>query len=105
MIWPQPGDLTNVEAGLTTNLGKFSVAYTFENNTFSLQFETPPGSWGSLVIPTFKDRNMTGVTYTIERMDGGDGQVRGGSKWQDGLFVGEDGLEGGNYSVVARYTS
>ncbi|KAF8583301.1 glycoside hydrolase family 78 protein [Ramaria rubella] len=103
-IWPQPGNLTSVESGLTTNLGSFSVAYEVTDTSLSLQFQAPQGTSGGIAIPTFKEQGRTKVTYTIERLDG-DRQVKVSSKWKDELFVGQDGLEGGKYHVTAHYST
>jgi len=103
-IWPQPGNLTSVEAGLATTLGDFSVAYNVTDTALSLQFAAPPGTSGAVMVPTFAELNRTGVTYTIERLDG-DGTVNVTSKWADPLFVGQDGLEGGEYLVTAQYST
>ncbi|KAF8492516.1 Six-hairpin glycosidase-like protein [Gautieria morchelliformis] len=103
-IWPQPGNLTSVEAGLSTSLGKFSVATNVTNSTLSMHFEAPQGTSGKVVIPTFKEQNKSGVTYTIERLDG-DRVVNVSSTWREEFFVGQDGLDGGEYRVVARYSS
>jgi len=56
------------------------------------------------MIPTFVDRDKTNVTYTIERIDG-DMTVNVASKWQDPLFVGQNGLESGEYLVNSEYTT
>lgn len=98
MIQPQPGNLTEVQGGLSTNLGEFAVAYSVRPNTFSMQFQTPVGTSGSVMIPTFGRK----VSYSIERLDRNT-TVGNGNKWIDPLFVGQDGLEGGSYRVEAGY--
>lgn len=103
-IWPQPGNLTNVEAGLATKLGSFSVAYNVTDTSMSLQFGAPTGTSGMVMIPTFRDQNKTNITYTIAQLDG-DMTVNMISKWQNELFVGQDGLEGGEYLVIAHYST
>jgi hypothetical protein len=68
-----------------------------------MHFEAPRGTSGKVVIPTFKEQNKSGVSYTVERLDG-DRVVKVSSTWRDELFVGQDGLDGGEYRVVARYS-
>lgn len=99
LIKPQPGNLTDVEGSLSTNLGEFSVAYNVGPDTFTMQFQTPVGTSGSLMIPTFSRR----VSYSIERLDGNK-TTGNGNKWSDEAFVGQDGLEGGSYRVEAQYS-
>ncbi|GJJ14884.1 hypothetical protein Clacol_009153 [Clathrus columnatus] len=98
MIQPQPGNLTEVEGGLSTNLGKFSVAYTVSPNSFAMQFETPVGTSGSVMIPTFGKT----VSYSIKHLN--DNKVVGDEKKLVGeFFVEQDSLEGGSYQVEANY--
>lgn len=98
VIQPQPGNLTEVQGGLSTNLGEFAVAYSVSPNTFSMEFQTPIGTSGSVMIPTFGRK----VLYSVERLDRNT-TVWDGNRWTDALFVGQGDLEGGSYRVEAVY--
>ena len=53
-IVPQPGDLEYVNAGITTNRGKFAIQWAKERNSThyrSLTFSTPGGTQGSVKLP------------------------------------------------------
>ncbi len=85
-ISPVLGDLRNVDAGFSTNLGLFSSQLTAaeDGSVGSLVFTTPPGSTGSVKLPGVSGsltstngtsvslvggmaRNLTGGTWTLQR--------------------------------------
>ncbi|KAK6065206.1 bacterial alpha-L-rhamnosidase domain-containing protein [Seiridium cupressi] len=48
---PQIGDLTQVEGGFTTRLGKFSAGWTKEaDGTINLEYDVPEGTTGDVVV-------------------------------------------------------
>lgn len=53
LIYPQPGDLTEVDAGLTTALGKFSTTFnlTTSGNYDWFSFSAPPRTTGQVKLP------------------------------------------------------
>lgn len=49
---PQFGDLQHVEGGFTTSLGKYSAAWTVEDDGgYVLDYSAPEGTSGVLVLP------------------------------------------------------
>lgn len=50
---PQFGDLTQVEGGFSTDLGKFSASWkvVHKGGQYTLRFDVPTGTQGSLVLP------------------------------------------------------
>ena len=66
MLAPQFGDLTSVEGGFTTNLGKFSAKWTLSASGYSLEYGMPTATNGTLVLPAGSTSNITldGKAYT-----------------------------------------
>jgi hypothetical protein len=98
MLAPQFGDLTSVEGGFTTNLGTFSAKWALTSNGYSLNYNMPNSTSGTLVLPA------TGVPSII--LDG--------SAYAAGLYNASTGLvtlgnqAGGTHSlsvVVSASTS
>ena len=52
LVHPQPGNLSEVEAGFTTAIGTFAAAWTntSANGSATYSFQTPPGTQGSVVL-------------------------------------------------------
>ncbi|KAJ5720161.1 hypothetical protein N7493_007039 [Penicillium malachiteum] len=48
---PQFGDLTFAEGGFVTDLGKYSASWTKTKNEYTLEFNVPKGTSGSLTLP------------------------------------------------------
>lgn len=72
---PQLGDLTHVEGGFTTKLGKFSASWTKEpDGTVTLEYDVPKGTTGTVQISSGSANieNVTndGVYNIVERSDG-----------------------------------
>jgi hypothetical protein len=56
-VAPQFGDLTSVEGGYTTPLGKFSAGWKLSGRVgYSLSYDVPTSTSGTLVLPALKDR-------------------------------------------------
>lgn len=74
-ISPQPGDLTNVEGGFETGLGKFVVVYSMSGTgEEALEIETPEGTSG--VVGWLGDAvSIEGGKWKWSRVGG---QVTGG---------------------------
>ena len=51
MIAPQVGDLTHVDAGFFTKLGRFSSKWSTNGTVFCLEISTPQGTTGSVAVP------------------------------------------------------
>lgn len=51
---PQFGDLTSVEGGFTTSLGKYQAKWQRIGAGYKLEFDVPKGTTGQLVLPTLK---------------------------------------------------
>jgi len=50
LLSPQFGDLTFAEGGFTTSLGQFQASWTLENGGYSLDWSTPEGTTGTVVL-------------------------------------------------------
>jgi hypothetical protein len=50
-VGPQFGDLTHAEAGFTTPLGRFTVAWTLTSGGYTVGWSSPAGTVGTLVFP------------------------------------------------------
>lgn len=48
---PQFGDLKTVEGGFVTKLGKFQASWEVKNGGYTLGFNVPEGTTGTLVLP------------------------------------------------------
>lgn len=66
VLAPQFGDLASVEGGFTTNLGKFSAKWALGSGDYSLEYDVPSSTAGSLVLPAGSSPTITldGKTYT-----------------------------------------
>jgi hypothetical protein len=95
VLTPQFGDLTSVEGGYTTNLGKFSARWTLVSTTgYEVTFNVPEGTTGTLVLPTgLKEPVVTldGVLWT------------GGSYDAIAALVTIEGQGGGLHNVTVTY--
>lgn len=77
-IEPQPGNLSQVDAGFTTAIGTFASTYSNVNGHVSYSFQTPPGTSGTVVLSgitgSIKDANGTSlrlVNGVTENVAGG----------------------------------
>jgi hypothetical protein len=51
-IAPQPGNLTTVDAGLSTSQGQFAIKFERKNGSYEgLSFQIPPSTRGDVVLP------------------------------------------------------
>ncbi|TBU39944.1 Six-hairpin glycosidase [Dichomitus squalens] len=64
-IVPQVGDLTHVDAGFSTTLGRFSSKWFTNGSVFRLEISTPKGTMGTVGIPFPGNR----TTATLIRAD------------------------------------
>ncbi|EJF61337.1 hypothetical protein DICSQDRAFT_170100 [Dichomitus squalens LYAD-421 SS1] len=64
-IVPQVGDLTHVDAGFSTTLGRFSSKWFTDGSVFRLEISTPKGTTGTVGIPFPGNR----TTATLIRAD------------------------------------
>lgn len=78
-VYPQPGNLTSVDAGFTTAIGTFGATYSSANGSFAYSFQTPPGTTGSFNMPGVSGslRNSNGTTIALA--DGAVSSVAGGN--------------------------
>jgi hypothetical protein len=49
---PQFGDLTSAQGGFTTPLGKFSASWKLQPSGYTLEYDVPADSTGTLVLPS-----------------------------------------------------
>lgn len=88
MIAPQLGDLTSVDAGLTTSRGVFSSKWSLEGNALRLDISVPQGTTGTVGIPL--PNNSTKGTLTGSSMRGEEVEADTfGRIWVDGLSGGD----------------
>jgi len=90
---PQFGDLTNVEGGFTTTLGKFQASWTVGYGSYSLEYTVPEGTSGELVLPCLTVGEMPSVSM--------DGSML--SEKRDATLQGNSILlkaDGGSHSIV-----
>ena len=81
-ISPALGDLTDVDAGFRTPLGKFSSTVRACNGTVrSLRFETPVGTRGSVSLPGVKGELVGGTRGAIVRLVDGEVANLPGGNW------------------------
>ncbi|KAI0670135.1 bacterial alpha-L-rhamnosidase domain protein [Trametes maxima] len=93
IVAPQPGNLSDVDAGFSTPKGKFSSKWVQKGNTFRLSITTPRGTSGKVGIPLPGRHGKAHLTG---------GPVKGSVVHGDsaGRYWIE-GLKGGNYEFVA----
>ncbi|TBU23303.1 hypothetical protein BD311DRAFT_768759 [Dichomitus squalens] len=87
-IVPQVGDLTQVDAGFSTTLGRFSSKWLANGTVFRIEISTPQGTTGTVGVPL--PGNYT--TETLSSADGGGDVVRAdesGRYWIRDLAGGE----------------
>lgn len=83
-IVPAVGDLTSVEAGFETPLGRFENAITVDgvNGTIvEMQFSTPAGTTGTVSLPGVQGKlvSSNGGIDEVELVDGYAGSLEGGT--------------------------
>ncbi|KAJ5126417.1 hypothetical protein N7526_008594 [Penicillium atrosanguineum] len=81
LIAPQPGNLTVVEAGLTTSKGVFSVSFEHSGGYSHFAFQTPKSTTGMVLLP---GATGTLVSKTGQRKALVNGAARGlvGGSWE-----------------------
>ncbi|KAK4548537.1 hypothetical protein LTR36_009447 [Oleoguttula mirabilis] len=93
-VYPQPGNLTSVEAGFTTAIGTFSATYSNTNGSLAYSFQTPPGTAGTFMMPGVSGSLRSSNGTTIPLIDGAASNVAGGN-W---TLVVSGSSTSGNYS-------
>lgn len=83
MIAPQPGNLTTVDAGLSTSRGGFSVA--FQRNSAGaykhFTFKTPTSTIGDVILPGTSGTLVSRTGQQVKLVKGAARGLRGGT-WQ-----------------------
>jgi hypothetical protein len=106
-IAPQLGDLSYAEAGFTTSLGKFRVAWqrvdarpnstTFRDFAgYDVQIETPLGTEGEVVLP-FLEENVEPSVSTFETSGAGNGP-----HWKSDGWTWKASVDGGKKQFTVR---
>ena len=115
IVWtlaPQMGDLTSVQGGFVTLLGKFWAVWentteTGEGHTFSGNWSTPIGTKGTLTVPGRKDGFLqaslvvNGIKIGISGSDLSSEVQYTTSAFSEQLL--EIGIDGGNGWVEIHY--
>ena len=65
MLEPQFGDLTHVEGGFTTPLGRFGANWTTFQGGYSIQWSFPGGTVGTVILP-----GQEGAPLTVSDANG-----------------------------------
>ena len=95
MLAPQFGDLTWVEGGYTTPLGKFSAKWELLGRTgYEMWYNVPAGTSGTLVLPGAGSQAPTVVL---------DGTKCSGAYNASSKLVTIDGQSGGVHSITVTY--
>ncbi|EEA27532.1 hypothetical protein TMatcc_004166 [Talaromyces marneffei ATCC 18224] len=90
---PQFGDLTSVEGGFTSSLGRFQAAWSREStksSSYELSFKVPTGTQGTVVIPPV---NGKGSKVTLNGKS-----VKWGSEETKTISI----MKGGSYRITVR---
>ncbi|KAK0251480.1 hypothetical protein LTR91_016267 [Friedmanniomyces endolithicus] len=105
LVQPQPGNLTNVEAGFTTAIGTFGATYSSGNGSTAYSFQAPPGTTGTVILSGISGslRSSNGtmvplVSGVAEHVAGGNwtlvassGSTLGGNGGANGSYAGGSG--------------
>ena len=116
LVYPQPGSLTDIDAGFQTAIGSFSSNWSSRKNGINYEFETPPSTEGSILmdIPdqaSFIEITGLGGWHWSRELGPYDGTARNGiSIWgmqpdtgiNDGILRVAN-VPGGKYKVIIRY--
>jgi hypothetical protein len=70
IVEPHPGDLTHVEAGLTTTVGQFTVSWSSSNEKFNMTVSAPAGTKGTIAFPLFSPSNLTMQGIDVRYING-----------------------------------
>ncbi len=92
---PQFGDLTQVEGGFVTSLGKYWAGWRVQRGGYVLSFETPVGTVGEVVLPCLEAGKVPSIFV--------DGRALGGRAKM--TLVGDDVMlevSGGSHSFAVR---
>ncbi|KAK0109311.1 hypothetical protein ONS96_003130 [Cadophora gregata f. sp. sojae] len=95
ILAPQFGNLTFVEGGFTTPLGKFSAKWTLIPGGYELSYDVPIGTNGTLVLPALKTGRST-VTSDGKQLDVDDYDASTG-------HATISGVPGGNTAITVWY--
>lgn len=90
---PQTGDLESAQGGFTTPLGKFSAAWEESHGGFTLRYDVPAQTTGTVRLPW---KNQSEKIF----VDGRQRKIRNSE--HDGSFV-ELAVAGGNHSIRIEY--
>lgn len=102
LIEPHVGNLTEVQAGLLTTLGRFSVSWKASDDLFIMAFEVPINTKGTLAVPLYSlnAKILQGLTVELTNGTGIDSQPV-----KEDFYVIVSDLPGGSYNVNVTYTS
>ena len=85
---PQVGDLTQVDAGFSTSLGRFSSKWSANGTVFHLEINTFKGTTGTVGVPL--PGNFTSAILTGMGRKGDRAQADGSGRfWIDGVDGGD----------------
>ena len=62
---PQFGDLSSAQGGFSTSLGKYQASWQLEGKGYTLEYNTPPGTSGVVILPS-----LTSGSFPTISIDG-----------------------------------
>jgi hypothetical protein len=97
---PQFGDLSSAEGGFTTPLGQFSASWTLEDGAYSLNWDTPEGTTGTVVLSV--PQNAAGQAPKVV-VDGGQDAKVTASGWEPSAGTLTIQGAGGKHTLKVTY--
>jgi hypothetical protein len=74
---PQFGDLTSVEGGFTTSLGKYQASWKLVGGGYKLEYSVPEGTAGQLVLPCLSAGKFPRISIDGHIVPAGHSQIVG----------------------------
>ncbi|ORY61527.1 Six-hairpin glycosidase-like protein [Pseudomassariella vexata] len=88
---PQFGDLTHVEGGFMTPLGRFAAGWDVKDRGYNVSITTPVGTSGEVVVPDLEGGKAAQITV--------DGKVENFTAEKGGMRI---WLDGGEYTITVE---
>ena len=92
---PQFGDLTSVEGGFSTSLGKYQARWELEGRGYTLTYDVPAGTRGEIVLPCPDAGRFPSISFNGQPVPSSMNPRLGGS----GTIL---SVQGGSHTIVIR---
>jgi hypothetical protein len=92
---PQFGDLTSVEGGFTTSLGKYQAGWTLARGGYTLEYSVPVGTSGQLILPYVSAGKFPSISIDGQLVPAGDNAQMAGT----GVIL---SAQGGSHQIVVN---